>query len=236
MVIGVGDKINKNFAAIFDLDGLLIDSEHYWQEAELEILTQLGVPLTREMCFQTVGFRIEEAVAYWYERYPWPDADLKEVSEDIVGLVIDLIEERGQPMPGAINALKICHRRDIPVGIATSTRKLLAHVSIDKLGIAGYIRAISSAEEKAYGKPHPVVYLEAARMLNAAPENCLVFEDSINGVISAKAARMKVIAVPYPPWREDPRFVLADEVLYSLKEFDVKMLKAYQQRDSQNIH
>jgi sugar-phosphatase len=109
--------------------------------------------------------------------------------------------------------------------------QVLARAAIDKLGIREWISAVSSAEDQDYGKPHPAVYLAAARMLDAATARCLAFEDSINGVISAKAARIRVVAVPYPAWRDDPRFVLADEVLVSLEQVTPEWLerwRAYQ--------
>ena len=204
-------------AVIFDLDGLLIDSEPLWQIAEVEVLNSLGVPLTPEMCHQTVGLRIEEAVEYWRQRYPWNGPDSSQVADVVVEHMLRLINDHGRPMPGAWEAVRLCHESGVPVGIATSSHYELARTAVDCLGISEFIRTIQSAQEHAYGKPHPAVYLAAAEALGADPVHCLAFEDSINGVIAAKAARLRCVAVPYHQWRDDPRFVIADERLDSLE-------------------
>ena len=83
-------------AAVFDLDGLLIDSEPLWQIAEVEVLNSLGVPLTAEMCHQTVGLRIDEAIAYWFERYPWTGPGVNEVADIVVDQMLRLIRDHAR--------------------------------------------------------------------------------------------------------------------------------------------
>jgi len=211
-------------AVIFDLDGLLIDSEPLWQRAEIEVFGRLGVALTAEMCRETAGLRIDDVVAHWQAFKPWPGASAEEVADAIVARMAEMIAAAGQAMPGAIAAVKLCHDRGLPAAIATSARRVLAEAAVTRLGLGAWIAGVCSAEDEQYGKPHPAVYLAAARLLGAAPERCLAVEDSINGVISAKAARMRVLAVPYPDWKDDPRFVLADVVLESLEMLTAEWL------------
>lgn len=205
-------------AAIFDMDGLLIDSEPLWQQAEIEFLTPLGVPLTHEMCTRTVGLRVREAIQYWQVRYPWHGPELEAVVEQIVARVIGLIQEQGEAMPGAPAAVAACHKAGVPLALATSSRYDLADVTLTKLGLKDAFAHIICADENGPGKPHPDVFLRAAAALGLDPQRCVVFEDSLNGVIAAKAARMSVVAVPGAQWADDPRFVLADYRLSSLTE------------------
>ncbi|MBN2082540.1 hexitol phosphatase HxpB [bacterium] len=205
-------------AAIFDLDGLLIDSEPLWQRAEVEIFNAYGVPLKPEMCYQTVGRRIHDVVEFWHARYPWEGPPPAAVAERIIARMLELIAGEAEPMPGALSAVEALAQAGLPLAVATSSQLVLAEAALKRLGIGGYFEAVCSAQHEPYGKPHPAVYLTAAGRLGVPPEHCLVFEDSVNGLIAAKAAGMYCVAVPYPAWRDNPRFVIADEVLASLAE------------------
>jgi mannitol-1-/sugar-/sorbitol-6-/2-deoxyglucose-6-phosphatase len=107
----------------------------------------------------------------------------------------------------------------VRVGLASSSSRRIIDAAVARLGAAGRFDAIHSAESLRYGKPHPEVYLDIAAMLGAPPAACLAIEDSLNGLIAAKAARMGCVAVPEAEHAADPRFVLADAVLGSLHEF-----------------
>ena len=205
-------------AVIFDLDGLLIDSEPLWQRAEVEVFNALGVPLKPEMCYQTVGRRIDDVAEFWYARYPWDGPPPAEVATRIVHRMVELISTEAEPMPGAIEAVEALAEAGLPLAVATSSPQVLAEAALMRLGIGGWFEAVCSAQHEPYGKPHPAVYLTAAGRLGIPPAHCLVFEDSVNGLIAAKAAGMYCVAVPYPAWRDNPRFVLADEVIESLTD------------------
>lgn len=116
------NKELKVQAVVFDLDGLLIDSEPQWQAAEVEVFGALGVPLTPEMCRQTVGLRIEEAVGYWRVRYPWGEPEDNIVADRVVARMLELITSAGEPMPGAVDAVRVIHDHGIPAAVATSSR------------------------------------------------------------------------------------------------------------------
>ena len=91
-------------AVIFDVDGVLVDSEPLWQQAELFVFPQHGVPLTLEDTFKTQGLRTDEVVSYWYQRYPWNSPDKEQVSSDILSEVIDQIEQNAKAMPGGLSS------------------------------------------------------------------------------------------------------------------------------------
>jgi sugar-phosphatase len=211
-------------AVIFDMDGLLIDSEPLWRIAEIDILTPVGVPMTEEMAFSTMGMRTDEVVEHWHARYPWVEPSLKEVEAQIVARVIELVRERGRALPGVYDVIDQLTARSMPLAIASSSSSEIIAAVIEQIGLVGRFQVVQSAEHEPFGKPHPGVYIAAARGLNVAPSNCLAFEDSANGVLAAKSARMRCIAIPEHAFREDRRFLIADAILNSMTEFDMTML------------
>jgi HAD superfamily hydrolase (TIGR01509 family) len=212
-------------AIIFDMDGLLVDSEPLWRIAEVEMLSAVGVPITEEDAVQTTGLRTDEVVELWYARYPWSDPPQKEIEARIITRLIALIRERGELMPGVIETLQAVSSAGYPLAIASSSTSEIIAAVLDTLGIASYFQVAQSAEHEPYGKPHPGVYIEAARRLDVDPWRCLAFEDSPNGVIAAKAARMRCIAVPDPALADDHRLQAADLILPSLAEFHLDLLE-----------
>jgi sugar-phosphatase len=214
-------------AIIFDMDGLLVDSEPLWRIAEIETLSAVGVPITEEDAVQTTGLRTDEVVELWYARYPWPDPPRKEIEARIITRLIALVRERGELMPGVIETLQAVSGAGYPLAIASSSSSEIITAVLDTLGIASYFQVAQSAEHEPYGKPHPGVYIEAARRLGVEPRHCLAFEDSPNGVIAAKAARMRCIAVPDPALADDHRLRAADLILPSLAEFRLGLLEQF---------
>jgi HAD superfamily hydrolase (TIGR01509 family) len=212
-------------AIIFDMDGLLIDSEPLWRIAEVETLSAVGVPITEEDAVETTGLRTDEVVELWYTRYPWPDPPKKAIEARIITRLIALTRERGTLMPGVRETLEAVSGAGYPLAIASSSASEIIAAVLDTLGIAAYFQVAQSAEHEPYGKPHPGVYIEAAQRLGIAPWRCLAFEDSPNGVIAAKAARMRCIAVPDPALQNDRRFQAADLILPSLSEFHLGLLE-----------
>jgi len=207
-------------AAIYDMDGLLLDSEPYWVQAEVEVLGGVGVPLTPVLARETTGMRLDEAVAHWYRRFPWQGQSQGDVLARLTRSAHSLILAHATPKPGIDASLAFLERRGIRRALASSSPLVLIDAVVDKLGLSGAFELTVSAEGEPFGKPHPAVYLTCARRLGLPPMVCLALEDSVNGLISAKAARMRVIAVPDPAQRSDPRFSLADAVLGSLAELD----------------
>jgi mannitol-1-/sugar-/sorbitol-6-/2-deoxyglucose-6-phosphatase len=211
-------------AIIFDLDGLLIDSEPFWEAAEMAVYPVLGVPLTPEMKKRTTGLRSSEIVDYWFSRYPWSAPSKSVVADDVVERVIDLVTAQGSPRDGVAEVLALCSKSRLPMAIASSSSPPIIEAALEKLAIRRYFQVIHSAQDEPYGKPHPGVYITTAQMLGVPPERCLAFEDSPNGVLAAKAAKMTCVAVPDPALKDHKVIGIADRVLESLREFNVHML------------
>lgn len=207
-------------ALIFDMDGVLIDSEPLWKIAEIEGFGKVGLDLTQTDCEETVGLRIDEVVKMWHNKVGWTNKSLKDVENDIIDILIREIKANGKALEGVHESLEIIKSADLKIGLATSSANRILDVVLSELKIDHYFDAVHSAENESHGKPHPAVFLSAAKKLNIDPFDCLVIEDSLNGVIAAKAARMKVIAIPEKSHQYDERLKIADEILSSLVGFD----------------
>lgn len=204
---------------IFDMDGLLIDSEPLWGEAMKEVFDGMDIHLTPQHYAQTTGLRTSEVVDHWYHVFKWKSKSALEVTDEILDNVTDKILKQGVAMKGLKYILEFFKEKEFKMGLASSSPMKLIQKILTQLDIRSYFDAIHSAEHEDYGKPHPAVYLACAAELDSLPIECLVFEDSVNGLIAAKAARMKVVVVPEVHRRDDPRYVLADLKLDSLDEF-----------------
>ena len=209
---------------MFDLDGLLIDSEPFWRRAEIEVFGRVGLELTELDVRQTMGLRIDDAVGHWWDRAPWEGMTPVEVERAVTARVAELIEDEGVPMPGAMDLIALCRQRSIPMAVCSGSYAVVIEAAMDKLGITSSMSAWHSAEWEPLGKPHPGSYLTTADKLGVDPTACLAFEDSFHGAISAKAARMRVVAVPEPAALASPRWGFCDLVLGSLEAFDASAL------------
>jgi sugar-phosphatase len=205
-------------AVIFDMDGLLIDSEPLWQKAEIEVFREVNVFLNHILCRQTTGLRIDEVVDYWYHKFPWKSIGKRELTEDIIKRVIELISREGEAKHGVGEILDFLKRKNVKIALASSSAYSIIDTVLNRLGIKEVFEEIYSAAEEEYGKPHPGVYLTTAKKLQIKPQECLVLEDSLNGVIAAKAAQMKCVAIPelFPDYH--PKYIIADLVMKSLSE------------------
>jgi sugar-phosphatase len=207
-------------AVIFDMDGLLIDSEPFWQQAEVEIFSDLGIPMTQEMGAETIGMRLDKVVEFRYQQFGWHGPSVAEVTERILQRVIDLVETQGIPRPGVQSILEFTQAKGVRIGLATSSDHRLIDAVLKRLKIAEYFEVTCSAQDELYGKPHPAVFLQTAHQLQVAPQTCLVFEDSLRGVLAAKAAEMLCVCIPDHTLHHDPRLAIADLILPTLSEFD----------------
>jgi len=213
-------------AAIFDMDGLLIDSEPLWQEAGIETLSGFGIRLTLEQYHTSTGLRTAEWVAHWFRQYAVSQDHAPEAIDTIIRKAIEKIAAEGVALPGASEILEFFRKNNFIIGLATSSPMSLVDVVVDKLAIRNYFQVMSSAENLPYGKPHPQVFLNCAGSLGVLPEECIVFEDSFNGMIAAKAAKMKCVVVPARELFSHPRWSAADLKLTTLETFtDDTLLK-----------
>ena len=206
-------------AVIFDMDGVLIDSEPLWRRAELEVYSSLGMPVTDAMLRKTTGLRVDDVVAYWLKEFP-PKVQISvdECTNKIVEGVIQLILKEGVGAPGVQHTLNIVHQRGYQTAIASSSYESVIHAVLSRLGIQDQIDLTYSAEHEEYGKPHPGVYITTAKKLGVDPTECVAIEDSKFGVLAAKAARMACIAVPSDGQEAAKEMKIADCVLQSLED------------------
>lgn len=205
-------------AVIFDMDGVLIDSEPLWQRIEYDVLSALGVPVTIETIQQTTGLRIDQCVDYWYHKAPWPKYDNANVSQMIIDNVANEILISGEAMQGVNEAINYCQALGLKIGLATSSPTTIIDAVLTKLELREQFMAIESAEKLRYGKPHPEVYLNCAKALGVDPRYCLAIEDSFNGLIAARAANMQTVAIPAIEQRDEAKWVIAHHKAQSLLE------------------
>ena len=206
-------------AALFDMDGLLIDSEPLWDQAELDIFSTLDVDLSRRNELpDTLGLRIDQTVRMWYETLPWNGPSQQEVTQRIIARAMTLIEETRPLLPGVEAALQLCRQHNLKIGLASASPLAMLERVLEIFNLRHYFDVLASAEALTYSKPHPQVYLNAAASLAIDPLNCVTLEDSFNGMIATKAARMRSIVVPAAVHRDDPRWALADVRLDDLTQ------------------
>lgn len=205
-------------AAVFDMDGLIIDSEPIWQTSEIAVFSSHGLQLTREDCMQTMGLRIDEVVEFWKSKQALADVDSRELIEEILEKVIESIRSNGTAMPGAEKTIRALHTR-MPIALASSSFPEVIEAALNRLELRSLFSVVHSAQKEKRGKPAPDVYITACRMLQKAPEHCLALEDSPGGVSSALNAGMQVIAVPHPDHRNHPDILKAHLILESLEDF-----------------
>ncbi|RYE18846.1 MAG: hexitol phosphatase HxpB [Sphingobacteriales bacterium] len=210
---------------LFDMDGLLLDTEPLWGESMLRIAEKHGIPITRERFKETTGLRIYEVTDHWAIRFPWQGAAPKVVAEEILDDIIALSKKRASVLPGVIKSLQLLQDHSYKIGLASSSPARMIDELVHHFGIKNYFHCITSADVVELGKPHPAVFLHCAQSLGSLPIHCLVLEDSVNGMIAGKAARMKVLVVPDALHFDDPRFALADAKLSTLEDLDLDMLK-----------
>lgn len=213
-------------AVIFDMDGLLIDSEPLWQEAGKETLLEFGVELTDEQYHSSTGLRTEEWIEHWFHFFGLSMEYAPAATDTILEKAIAKIETRGIVFPGVASAFDFFSTRNFKMGIATSSPLSLVEVVLKKLNTGITFDAIASAEKLPYGKPHPQVYLDCAAALNINPSNCIAFEDSFNGMIAAKAAKMKCVVVPAVADYDHAKWGAADLKINSLAAFQQQHLPA----------
>lgn len=210
---------------IFDMDGLLIDSEPLWKEAADEVFAKENMVFTQEQYNATTGMRTYEFAEYWLKSFGRSSDKAQAINDEVIHVVTQKIIGRGEAMPGAVELVKKCKEKGFRTGIASSSPLSIIEMVVQKLDIGNYVEVLSSAEDLDYGKPHPQVFIECAKALGVDPGSCMVFEDSFNGMIAAKAARMYCTVVPAPEQFHEKKWAAANQKLSSLEAFDVNSLR-----------
>jgi len=209
---------------LYDMDGLLLDTEPLWGECMLRVAEKHRIPISRKNFKETTGLRIYEVTDHWAIHYPWTGTTPYDVAEEILDDIITTSKTHATILKGVETSLQLLQANGFKIGLASSSPARMIHALVQHFGLTHYFNCITSADVVALGKPHPAVFLHCAESLGSSPMECVVLEDSINGMIAGKAARMKVVVVPDPIHFDDPRFTLADAKLSSLEDFDLDMI------------
>jgi len=204
-------------AVVFDLDGVLLDSEQVWDEVREQLVKERGGRWRDQAHTEMMGMSSVEWSRYMHDELGVSDPP-EEISKEVVRRLAEVYRERLPLIEGAVEAVERLAAH-WPLGLASSSNRELIDLVLELSGLARFFHVTVSSEEVQRGKPAPDVYLEAARGLGVPPENCAAVEDSRNGIRAAKAAGMRVIAIPnphFPPGEES--LALADVTLGSLAE------------------
>ena len=211
-------------AVVFDLDGVLIASEEVWDSVRARYVLDQGGRYEAEVQRAMMGMSAPEWSTYLHE-VAGVREEPEDINREVVALMLDAYERELPLIPGAVEAV---HRvgAAFPLGLASSSNRMIFEEVLELAGLTACFRATVSSEEVERGKPAPDVYLEAARRLGVAPESCTAVEDSHAGIRSAKAAGMRVVAIPnasYPP--DDEALDLADTVVGTLDDLTAAVVR-----------
>ena len=212
-------------AVVFDLDGVLVDTEELWDEARRQVADERGGRWREDAQRAMMGMSSKERSRYMHEEIGVPESP-EQINDEVVERLDGLYRERLPLIPGALEAVRRQAARR-PLAIASSSNRPIIDLFLELTGTAELFRATVSSEEVERGKPAPDVYVEAARRLGVDPTRCAAVEDSDNGIRSAAAAGMKVIAIPnavFPPSEE--ALSLAAVVLTSLEELQPELVES----------
>ena len=183
-------------AAVFDMDGLMFDTETLVYRNWQAMMDEAGYPYSLDDFKQTVGKRKAEVQNFYFGKYG-ADFPYWDFSEKGRGMYLEYVAERGVPVkPGLYELLEYLKSKDFGIALATSTSRKTTELNLESAGVQGYFDVLVCGDDVKNGKPHPEVFLTAAARLGEAPEACVAFEDSINGIKSAFAAGMKTVMVP----------------------------------------
>jgi HAD superfamily hydrolase (TIGR01509 family) len=200
---------------VFDMDGVIVDSEPLWVRARKQLVREAGGRWVAEAETAMMGVSSDRWSVYMRDEL---DLDMTpaRIRDEVIGRMVALYREEVPLLPGARAAVEALGRR-WPLAIASGSDRVLLDTVLDASGLAGRFAVTVSGEDVAEGKPSPQIYLEACRRLAARPARCVAVEDSGNGILSASAAGMKVVAVPRPGFEPDAGTLgKADAVLADL--------------------
>ena len=213
-------------AVVFDLDGVIVDSEPIWDDVRERYVHQHGGRYDAEAQRAMMGMSSTEWSHFIHEELGVA-VPPEQINSDVVEVMIERYREQLPLVDGATAAVERLANA-LPLGLASSSNRPLIDIALELAGLPRFFQVTVSSEEVAQGKPAPDVYLEAARRLGFPPERCAAVEDSHNGIRSAKAAGMRVVAIPnsrFPP--DDDALAEADVVLTSIRELTPDMILAH---------
>jgi len=200
-------------AVVFDLDGVLIDSEQVWDAAREDLVRERGGTWDERATTDMMGMSSKEWSSYMHDRLGVPMTPA-EINDDVVRRVASTYEHGLPLLPHALETVRELAAR-WPLGLASSSNRPIIDLVLEQAGVRACFAAVVSSEEVANGKPAPDVYLAAARELDVDPKDCAAIEDSTNGIKSAVAAGMRTIAVPNRQFRPDDDVLASAAVIVS---------------------
>lgn len=212
-------------AVLFDLDGVLLDSEPLHFAALNRVLSREGVAVTEREFFQFLGQTNRTAWQHWVRRFSLPeplDVYVRRWDEAVLEIAA---ESPISAAPGVVELLRLLAEHDIPAAVASSSSTLLVESKLERLQLTSFFRTIVGANDILRSKPDPEVFLLAASRLGTRAEHCLVIEDSPNGILAGRRAGMRVLAVR-TPYTTDASLAAADIIVGSLGEVDLELLRA----------
>ena len=211
-------------AAVFDLDGVIVDSEQLWDEVRVQFVRESGRPFPKRATRDMMGMSSPEWSRYLVEQLGVPGTP-EQANAEVVRRLLARYEEKLPLIPGAVEAVRRIAAR-WPIAIASSSNPEVIEFVLRASGLDSVVQTAVSSEEVGRGKPAPDVYLEAVRRLVVDGSCCAAVEDSHNGIRSAKSAGLRVIAIPNPHFPPDAESVaLADLVLASIDELTVDVVQ-----------
>jgi HAD superfamily hydrolase (TIGR01509 family) len=203
-------------AVIYDMDGLLLDTETLWHESEAELFARHGAEFTREDQLRVIGTNFEVTARYFAERLGWPFERRAELVEESTALMHDRVRVQVDARPGAVELIQGLRALDgIRLGLASNSPRFLVDDALATAGLADAFDAIVTSDDVEHAKPAPDIYLLACRRLGVDPADALALEDSTSGITAAKAAGLTCIAVPM---FAETDVSAADRIVDSLEE------------------
>lgn len=211
-------------AIIFDMDGVIIDDENIHQEAWRILCKRKGISLKQSDFKNNINGKTSKDILTHLFKKELDAEEFEMTSLEKINITIELLKNRMEPTQGLHEILESIYEKKIPMAIATSSRNKFVAFVLDQLNIRKYFKIIATAHDVKIGKPNPEIYLKTAERLQVNPRNCVVFEDSLSGIKSAKAAGMRVIGIATTHPREELNS--ADLAVKSFNEINIEKLKA----------
>jgi beta-phosphoglucomutase family hydrolase len=213
-------------AVIFDLDGVISDTQKYHAQVEAKLLKECGINLkAKEIIKKYAGTSDRENFEKIFKEYKKPLKKVKEILDKKYEILIGMLRGKIQPISGVIKFIKDLKDHSFKLGVASSARKKSVEFILSELKIKDDLDAIVTGEEVKFSKPNPEIYLKTAKLLNVSPKECLVIEDAVSGIRAAKAAGMKCLAITTTYLRAELNE--ADEIIDSFHQITVEAIKNF---------
>ena len=219
-------RVARLEAVLFDMDGVIVDSEPLWSEAEKRLLARRNLTYAPSIKAAMMGRDAREAVGFLIEHYSLTDS-VDELIGERNQLIAELFKEYVKAIPGALELVRSVNAGGMVTGLVSSSPKTLMELALEKIGATGLFALTLSGDQVTRGKPAPDIYVAAAKKLGVKPEYCLVIEDAPHGVAAAKHAGMRCLAMSTSVGVFE--LAMADSVVRGFEEVDVQLLQRLMQ-------